>query len=275
MICLQDSPYDIDPISPSGKTFSHKKRRLYKSFIRVSLLGAFFVVCFFFGRGVQWSSLSENYNSKDVDFIQYFCSQSQFAPNNPNTLKEETEHFKAGYLDMENSEPDTVIPDYIWNDLPVKGAYYMVVRNEDLADAKAVIQSMEDHMTNGTRYPWIFLNNQAFTPDFKKYIKKVTKAPVFFGKIDLNVWEYPYWIDIPRAEYLMIQQEANDVNKGVSLSYHQMLRYQAGFFFHHPLFKDVQYSWRVEPGADYSCQMDEDMFLQMKNQNKTLGKRET
>jgi alpha 1,2-mannosyltransferase len=282
MVHLQDNPFNSDTVSSPNKPSSYKRRRLWKITIRSSLVCILITVCYFFGRSIQWEILSENYgfNAKDVDFMRYFCSQIQptskqsiaSANSLVQVVEEESEHHKAGYLNpQDTSLPDNTIPDQVWNDLPVKGAYYMVVRNENLADTRSVIRSMEDHMTNGTRYPWVFLNNQAFTADFKRYVKKVTNAPVFFGKIDLEVWEYPHWIDIPRAEFLMLQQEIHGAYKGASLSYHQLLRYHAGYFFHHPLLRNVEYTWRVEPGADYSCQMDQDMFLYMKQQQKKLG----
>ncbi|CAO0800144.1 unnamed protein product [Mucor circinelloides] len=282
MVHLHHNPFETDSISSPSKPSAYRRRRLWKIIIRSSLVCTLITVCYFFGRSIQWGAFSENYgfSTKDIDFMRYFCSQIQTTPKHglsaANSLAQlvadELEHHKVGYLNpSDTTPPDDTIPDQVWDDLPVKGAYYMVVRNENLGDARSVIKSMEDHMTNGTRYPWVFLNNQAFTADFKRFVKKVTNAPVFFGKIDLQVWEYPHWIDIPRAEYLMLQQEMRGAHRGASLSYHQLLRYHAGYFFHHPLLRNVEYTWRVEPGADYSCQMDQDMFLFMKQQQKKLG----
>ncbi|KAI9262613.1 nucleotide-diphospho-sugar transferase [Helicostylum pulchrum] len=280
MVYLHDNPFNVEPASSNNSKSSYKRRRLYKIITRVLLISALSISCYFFGRNVQWQSLSESYSfdPRDADFIRYFCSQPSIVasdsmydiPDQPEQPNELLEHVRAGYF-TEEIVADTYIPKETWKDLPVKGAYYMVVRNEDLYAARSVIKSMRDHMANGTRYPWIFLNNQHFTKDFKTYVSKVIDGPVFFGKIDLRVWEYPYWIDIPLAEYKMLEQETNGVHKGSSLSYHQLLRYHTGFFFHHALFKDVEYTWRVEAGADYSCKMNQDLFLQMKNEKKKLG----
>ncbi|KAI9262103.1 glycosyl transferase [Sporodiniella umbellata] len=215
-----------------------------------------FVFCLAISQKVQWkgsSSLAQN-NSNEIDEEE----------------KDVLEHQQAGYL-KPTIEPDQTIPDSVWDGLPTKSVYYMVVRNEKLGEARAVIRSMEDNMKNGTRYPWVLLNNQHFSMDFRKYIQRVTRSPVFFGKIDPEAWEYPEWIDIPRAENMMMEQEYSDVYNSARLSYHQLLRYQSGFFFHHPLFRKVEYTWRVEPGADYSCKMKEDLFLLMKEQQKKLG----
>ncbi|KAI9472006.1 MAG: nucleotide-diphospho-sugar transferase [Benjaminiella poitrasii] len=278
MVTLADNPFSTDSTatsSPSSIKLSYKRRRFWKAVLRLIILSSALILCtfYFFGPKVEWKTISD-FNPKDVDFMRYICNQEQISDSFTQGSKKPSvllEHQKIeGYQRL--SQEDETIPDEVWQDLPLKAAYYMIVRNEKLLEAKSVIKSMEDHMRNGTRYPWILLNNNHFTTEFKKYIRKVTTAPVFFGRIDLEAWEYPYWIDIPRAESLMFDQATSKaVHKGASLSYHQMLRYQSGFFFHHPLFRDIDYTWRVEPGADYSCQMDEDMFVYMKENNKTLG----
>ncbi|KAI8090076.1 glycolipid 2-alpha-mannosyltransferase-domain-containing protein [Gilbertella persicaria] len=274
MVFLHDNPFSSSDLNSPSKP-NYKRRRYWKILSRISLVTALLSACYFIGRSVHWDTLSQNYSfNKDVDLARYLCNLPQVSDQSlekdPSYLL--LEHQRAEHLNQKESpQPDVTIPDSVWRDLPVKGAYYMVVRNEKLTEARSVIKSMEDHMKNGTRYPWVLLNNQPFTAEFQKYIRKVVTAPVFFGKIDLETWDYPYWIDVDRAEFMMMGQELNNVHKGSSLSYHQLLRYHAGFFFHHPLLRDVEYTWRVEPGADYSCQMDQDMFLLMKEQNKTLG----
>ncbi|KAI9303891.1 glycosyltransferase family 15 protein [Cunninghamella echinulata] len=145
----------------------------------------------------------------------------------------------------------------------------MIVSNEDLNAARETIRYIEDRFNHQHHYPWILLNYQYFRADFKKYIQKATSSPVYFGKIDPEAWNYPNWIDVSRAEKSIL--ELFNLYKGDSMSYHQQLRYQAGLFFHHPLFKNVEYAWRVEPGSHYSCDIDIDPFGVMKKENKKLG----
>ncbi|KAG1230755.1 hypothetical protein G6F68_019260 [Rhizopus microsporus] len=80
----------------------------------------------------------------------------------------------------------------------------MMTRNEDLPKAKATIKSIEDRFNGRLGYPWIFLNNQKFSPEFKKYIKKTVSNPdqVYFGQVDLEAWNYPPWIDSVRSQTL-------------------------------------------------------------------------
>ncbi|KAI8886382.1 glycosyltransferase family 15 protein [Backusella circina FSU 941] len=148
----------------------------------------------------------------------------------------------------------------------------MIVRNEDLQAARVAMRSLEDRFNYAKGYPWILLNPQSYTSDFKRYARKVTQAKVYFGRIDLDAWVPPYWIDMERAEKLMMGLYKRKVPNAMSMSFHQEVRYQTGLFYYHSLFDHVDYVWRVEPGSSYSCDMiDDDPFVAMKTLNKTLG----
>jgi alpha 1,2-mannosyltransferase len=41
-------------------------------------------------------------------------------------------------------------------------------------------------------------------------------------------------------------------------------RYYSGFFQLHPILKDFDYYWRMEPDVHYYCDLDYDPFLYMK-----------
>lgn len=42
-----------------------------------------------------------------------------------------------------------------------------------------------------------------------------------------------------------------------------MCRFNSGFFFRHPLLKDYDYYWRVEPDVKFFCDIAYDPFLTM------------
>jgi mannosyltransferase len=54
-------------------------------------------------------------------------------------------------------------------------------------------------------------------------------------------------------------------------SYHQMCRWNSGFFWQHPALADMQYYWRVEPNVHFFCSIDYDVFAWMADHNKTYG----
>lgn len=46
-------------------------------------------------------------------------------------------------------------------------------------------------------------------------------------------------------------------------SYHLMCRYYSGFFQFHPLLREFDFYWRMEPDVHYYCDLDYDPFLYM------------
>ncbi|KAI8144651.1 nucleotide-diphospho-sugar transferase [Fennellomyces sp. T-0311] len=159
----------------------------------------------------------------------------------------------------------------MWRNLPVKGAFYMIAENSDLQSARASMRSVEDRFNHQFGYPWVILSSRYISPEFRKYITMITDAPVYFGKIDLEAWVQPHWVSTDLAEMAMQALDARGIRYGSSLSFRQRARYHAGFYFHHPLMQNVDYSWRVEPGSYYSCDLMDDPFFHMKSHNKTVG----
>lgn len=136
------------------------------------------------------------------------------------------EHQRASHTANEDHIPmDTVIDNNTWKDLPVKGAFYMVVESGDLQHIRASIRSVEDRFNHRFRYPWILLSNQHLTASFRNYITKLTTSPIFFGKIDAELWDYPSWVSGVRAEEYMNYFSSSDVKHASSFLFRQRSRY--------------------------------------------------
>ncbi|KAI9480376.1 MAG: nucleotide-diphospho-sugar transferase [Benjaminiella poitrasii] len=191
-------------------------------------------------------------------------------------------------LAKEDHETDIELRGDVWDGLPVKGAFYMIVHNDNsyqqLEQAQLSMRSLEERLispfVSNMSYPWIFLNSQRFTPQFKKAIRSIARNPknVYFGQIDPTAWTYPPWIDTAEAEKAMYYMTSLKIQNIHSLHDRKKNRYQAGLFYHHSLFRDVDYVWRVEPGTSYTCnlfQHDEDPFQTMKSQKKKIGPAKT
>ncbi|KAI8370720.1 nucleotide-diphospho-sugar transferase [Radiomyces spectabilis] len=272
----------MSPTSKRNKRWfwQGKERQIVRTIVALTLS----VIVIAVGSALLWSSSTNRYtiDPHDNDFIQYMCNQRDeilSAQKTKDQVIEQEKHDeisewnRSPYLRTSNTLVNETLNETVWQGLPVKGAFYMMVFNQKLQEARETVRSIEDRFNHKMGYPWIFLNNQYFTPEFRKYIKKLTNAPVFFGKIDSDVYGYPNWIDIDRAERLtnVVSVEFEDVYKLRHLSYHQMLRYQAGLFARHSLFDNVDYVWRVEPGAYYPCDITFDPFRHMRDNKKKIG----
>ncbi|KAJ7905508.1 glycosyltransferase family 15 protein [Mycena olivaceomarginata] len=149
--------------------------------------------------------------------------------------------------------------------------FVMLARNGDLENAVASIKQMEDRFNKKFNYPYVFLNEQPFSEEFKARITTITDSPVEFGLIPHDHWFQPDWIDETRASAARAEMQKNNVIYGGSLPYRNMCRYNSGFFYRHELLKPFKYYWRIEPDVKFFCDLDYDPFLIMEDQNKMYG----
>ena len=81
----------------------------------------------------------------------------------------------------------------------------------------------------------------------------------------------PSWINDDLLNESAKILEENDVQYGDEVSYHQMCRWNSGYFYRHPALADVRWYWRVEPKVHFFCDIDYDVFRWMEDHNKTYG----
>ncbi|KAF8503543.1 glycosyltransferase family 15 protein [Russula emetica] len=121
----------------------------------------------------------------------------------------------------------------------------MLARNGDLPGVVKSLKQMEDRFNKRFRYPYTFLNEEAFSDQFKEC----------FGLIPHDHWYQPDSIDEERASAAREQMANNNVIYGGT----------------HELLAKYKYYWRVEPDITFFCDLDFDPFLFMQDNNKTYG----
>ena len=117
----------------------------------------------------------------------------------------------------------------------------MLARNSDADDAVRAVRELEDRFNHKYRYPWVFLNEQPFSDDFKRYVPftpvfrvpdclihahthtysrvlNVISGPVHFGQVPEEHWYQPSWINETKAEEERKKMEEEGVIYGGSLS---------------------------------------------------------
>ncbi|KZT26454.1 glycosyltransferase family 15 protein [Neolentinus lepideus HHB14362 ss-1] len=149
--------------------------------------------------------------------------------------------------------------------------FVFLCRNSDIAGVVSSIQQMEDRFNRKHQYPWVLLNDEPFTDDFKKRVSALTDAPIHFGTIPKEHWVQPDWIDEKKAgaaRKVMVWQR---IIYGGSVPYRNMCRFNSGFFYRHELLLPYKYYWRVEPDVKFFCDIDYDPFLFMQDKNKTYA----
>ncbi|KLO10665.1 glycosyltransferase family 15 protein [Schizopora paradoxa] len=149
--------------------------------------------------------------------------------------------------------------------------FVVLARNGDLQGVIASMKQMEDRFNKEFEYPWVFLNEEPFSDEFKHRTREITNAPISYGLIPRDNWYQPDFIDEEKAKAAREKMVKNNVIYGGSVPYRNMCRFNSGFFFRHELLQNYRYYWRVEPDVKFFCDIHYDPFLIMEDNNKVYG----
>ncbi|TFK20033.1 glycosyl transferase [Coprinopsis marcescibilis] len=139
----------------------------------------------------------------------------------------------------------------------------MLCRNKEIEGVVSTIRQIEDRFNYKYAYPWVLLNDEPFSDDFKARVSVLTDAPIHFGYIPPAIWNQPEWINETRAEQGRQHLLDLDVIYGGSVPFN------SGFFYRHPLVQPYRYYWR--PNVDYFCDLSYDPFTYMEVSKKVYG----
>ncbi|KAG0754267.1 hypothetical protein G6F57_013608 [Rhizopus arrhizus] len=154
---------------------------------------------------------------------------------------------------------------------PMRACFVVLVRNSELNGIVSSIKQLESTFNNKFNYPYVFLNDDDFTPEFIETTSALTNAKTKYGKVDGHMWGYPSFINTTHAAECRAELAKQGIPYADSESYRHMCRFQSGFFFRHPMLDEYDYYWRIEPDVDYYCDIDYDVFKFMRDNNKKYG----
>ncbi|CAI4050538.1 hypothetical protein N7582_004940 [Saccharomyces uvarum] len=164
---------------------------------------------------------------------------------------------------------------YLSNPLYAKqnASFVMLTRNEELVDVIKTIKSIEEHFNQWFHYPYVLLNDQPFTEDFKAKVRDVTiNSKVEFGTIDEIAWNFPSDVKDTFEFYNAIENQGDrSILYGNMESYHKMCRFYSGLFYKHPLVQKLEWYWRLEPDVEFFCDITYDPFWEMTQNDKKYG----
>ncbi|KAI1268151.1 glycosyltransferase family 15 protein [Xylariaceae sp. FL1019] len=121
------------------------------------------------------------------------------------------------------------------------------------------------------RYDWVFFNDEQFSDDFKALVANATKSHCYFETIPKEHWTIPQWIDTTRFDVGRQFMGGIGVGKAWLQSYHHMCRWNAGLFALEKRLLEYDYFWRVEPGVEFSCDINYDVFRFMSDNDLEYG----
>lgn len=155
----------------------------------------------------------------------------------------------------------------------VRAAFISLVRNEEARSIVSSMRQIESKFNRKFNYPWIFFNDEPFTPEFKELTSKAaSQSQCSYIQLKPEDWEEPSWIDRNKAAKLGEEmEEKSHVQYATKQSYHRMCRWNSGIFFKNPALRDYDWYWRVEPKTKYFCDIDYDVFAYMEDNDKDYG----
>lgn len=174
-----------------------------------------------------------------------------------------------------------------------RAAFVALVRERQL---HGLLKTMRDLQTAfndqpDNSYKYIFLSEKPFTDFFKNRINAFLQdwpSPSIaeFGLVPKEDWDIPNHINMTKAKERWDRMGKTRIPYGGSKSYRQMCRFYSAPIYHHPLLKDLDYVWRIEPDTRHLCKfvshykkgsdgvmrwIERDPFRHMKETGKKYG----
>ncbi|KAL0091268.1 nucleotide-diphospho-sugar transferase [Phycomyces blakesleeanus] len=95
-----------------------------------------------------------------------------------------------------------------------KAAMVILVRNSEQEAIAETIVNFQDKFNKNFNYPYVFLNNDLFTDEFKTAMKLAApNAEMSFGLVPQDHWGYPPWVNETLAAESRKQMDADNNNK--------------------------------------------------------------
>ncbi|KAL6948753.1 hypothetical protein ACO0QE_001226 [Hanseniaspora vineae] len=153
--------------------------------------------------------------------------------------------------------------------------------NSELEDVLKTMESLELKFNQWFQYPYVFLNDEPFTQEFKDAVQQHTLSKVEFGVIPSDNWDFPEHLESKTSDQKSSKnvqfesnfedQEDRGILYGGMKSYHKMCRFYSGFFYKHPLVQQYEWYWRIEPDVRFFCTTTYDPFYEMQKHKKRYG----
>lgn len=154
-----------------------------------------------------------------------------------------------------------------------KACFVVLVKNSEIDDMSRSLVSYQEKFNHQYKYPWVFLNDEDFTQEFKERISNILdkdQTRYKFGKIDKKrSWSYPEWIN--EEEMINNREKMRSSFYGDGEISRHLSRFFSGFFWRHEILDEFDWYWRIEPRTKLTCDIKYDIFEYMQQNHKYYG----
>ncbi|GMM46917.1 hypothetical protein DAPK24_034920 [Pichia kluyveri] len=148
---------------------------------------------------------------------------------------------------------------------------FTLCRNSEMYSMLKTIHQVESRFNNKFGYDWVFLNDEPFDEEFITLTSNMISGRVRYGLIPREHWSYPDYIDEDKAREVRESRKWARITYGTSESYRHMCRFNSMFFYKHPIMREYEYYWRIEPDVNFHCDIMEDPFKFLKDEGIKYG----
>ncbi|AGO11819.1 AaceriADR048Wp [[Ashbya] aceris (nom. inval.)] len=149
---------------------------------------------------------------------------------------------------------------------PVRAAFVVLAREDDLWSLVTSIRHVEDRFNERYQYDWVFVGATPLSEKFRAVTSSLVSGRARFCEAQPGSREYPPTVDQERADNA-------DALSGAGVSPEQIFdwRYHAGYLALLPEMQEYEYYWYVEPDIELYCDINYDIFRFMKSHRKKYG----
>lgn len=104
----------------------------------------------------------------------------------------------------------------------------MLAQNSEIDAAKHTVDSVEAKFNRWFHYPYVFLNDKPWDPEFMRIMNDSVSGKARFEVIPSSDWTYPSWMDEDAARQSIVKQGERGIHYGGREGYHHMCRFFSG-----------------------------------------------
>ncbi|KAI8979903.1 nucleotide-diphospho-sugar transferase [Pilobolus umbonatus] len=135
---------------------------------------------------------------------------------------------------------------------------------QSLNDLRMTVRSMEDTFNSQHNYPYIIFTMDDLSTEYMELVSSLTKSDVLFEKVSKE--EYESNAMISSWDAFMKKMPEDDMMHSLQGS-----RFMAGPVFRSEHIKNLDYIWALDIGGEFTCPIDYDPFVYMKEHNKAIS----
>ncbi|AAS51968.1 ADR048Wp [Eremothecium gossypii ATCC 10895] len=150
---------------------------------------------------------------------------------------------------------------------PVRAAFVVLAREEDLWSLVTSIRHVEDRFNARYHYDWVFVGATPLSEKFQTVTRSLVSGRARFCVAQAAAREYPPAVEKERAG----KATTALAESGVSIEQVLLWRFHAGYLALLPEMQEYEYYWYVEPDIELYCDINYDIFRFMKAHRKQFG----